>query len=132
MVGDKILIIDDEPTIRHMVTRILERAGYSTVAAVNGAQGYACFCRERPSLVITDLIMPVREGIETIHRIRRDGADVPIIAMSGSITRKGGADFLAMARELGATEILRKPFEPVELLDVVHRCLATSTLADHA
>ena len=129
MVGDKILIIDDEPMIRHMVARILERAGYSTVAAVNGAQGYACFCRERPSLVITDLIMPVREGIETIHRIRREGADLPIIAMSGS-ARKGGADFLAMARELGATAVLRKPFEPAELLDAVNGCLAASSVAN--
>ncbi|HLI20500.1 MAG TPA: response regulator [Stellaceae bacterium] len=131
MPAQKVLIIDDEPTIRYMVARILERAGYSTVAAANGAQGYACFCRERPSIVITDLIMPVREGIETIHRIRREGADLPIIAMSGSTSnRKGGVDFLSMARELGATEILRKPFEPAELLDTVQRCLAAPNLAD--
>jgi CheY-like chemotaxis protein len=130
MMAQKILIIDDEPTIRHMVARILERAGYATVSAANGAQGFASFCRDRPSLVITDIIMPVREGIETIHRIRRERADLPIIAMSGS-TRKGGADFLAMAYELGATAILRKPFEPVELLDCVTRCLAGVHVADH-
>ena len=72
--------------------------------------------------MITDLIMPEREGIETIRCILREGAGTPIIAISGG-TLTGTADFLAMARELGATAILRKPFEPIELLLLVERCL---------
>lgn len=122
MHADTILIIDDEPMIRHLATRILDRAGYRALSAANGIQGVACFRRERPALVITDLIMPEREGIETIRHIRREGADTPIIAISGG-TLTGTADFLAMARELGATAILRKPFEPAELLLLVERCL---------
>jgi DNA-binding response OmpR family regulator len=122
MRDDTILVIDDEPMIRHLATRILDRAGYRAISAANGIQGLACFRRERPALVITDLIMPEREGIETIRHIRREGADTPIIAISGG-TLTGTADFLAMARELGATAILRKPFEPIELVLLVERCL---------
>jgi CheY-like chemotaxis protein len=117
-------VIDDEPMIRHMIARILERAGYLTVCAANGVQGLACFRRERPSLVITDIIMPEREGIETIRQLLREGPGTPIIAISGG-TRAGAADFLAMARELGASAILRKPFEPLDLLEHVERCLET-------
>lgn len=126
----KILIIDDEPLIRHMVARVLERAGYPTVSAANGAQGLTSFRGERPMLVITDLIMPEREGIETIRHIRREQPELPIIAMSGS-TRAGGADFLGMAQELGATGVLRKPFDPLDLLNCVRRCLALAPVADH-
>jgi DNA-binding response OmpR family regulator len=126
MRDDTILIIDDEPMIRHLATRILDRAGYRALSAANGILGLACFRRERPALVITDLIMPEREGIETIRHIRREGADTPIIAISGG-TLTGTADFLAMARELGATAILRKPFEPIELLLLVERCLGDET-----
>jgi DNA-binding response OmpR family regulator len=124
MPEDTILIIDDEPMIRHLAARILDRAGFRTISAANGVQGLARFRRERPALVITDLIMPEREGIETIRYIRREGANIPIIAISGG-TLTGTADFLAMARELGATAILRKPFEPIELLLLVERCLGS-------
>jgi CheY-like chemotaxis protein len=128
---ETILIIDDEPMIRHLAARILDRAGYRTISAANGIQGVASFRRERPALVITDLIMPEREGIETIRYIRRDGPDVPIVAISGG-TLTGAADFLAMARELGATAILRKPFEPIELLLLVERCLGNEPVRSRA
>ncbi|HEY1507287.1 MAG TPA: response regulator [Stellaceae bacterium] len=126
-----ILIIDDEPMIRHLAARILDRAGYRTVSAANGVQGLSCFRRERPALVITDLIMPEREGIETIRHLRREGRDIPIIAISGG-TLTGTADFLVMAQELGATAILRKPFEPIELLLLVERCLGDEPVTSRA
>jgi DNA-binding NtrC family response regulator len=128
---DTILIIDDEPMIRHLAARILDRAGYRTISAANGIQGLACFRRERPALVITDLIMPEREGIETIRHILREDPNVPIIAISGG-TLTGTADFLAMARELGASAILRKPFEPTELLLLVERCLGDEPVTSRA
>ncbi|HEY3917559.1 MAG TPA: response regulator [Stellaceae bacterium] len=131
MGADKILIIDDEPMVRHMIARILDRAGYQTVSAANGSQGLACFRRDHPALVITDIIMPEREGIGTIRQILRERPGTPIIAISGG-TITGAADFLAMARELGATEALRKPFEPADLLDHVTRCLAARPLAERA
>jgi DNA-binding response OmpR family regulator len=131
MRSDTILIIDDEPMIRHLAARILDRAGYRTISAANGIQGLALFRRERPALVITDLIMPEREGIETIRCILHEGADTPIIAISGG-TLTGTADFLAMARELGATAILRKPFEPIELLLLVERCLGDESVSTNS
>jgi CheY-like chemotaxis protein len=131
MRADTILIIDDEPMVRHLAVRLLDRAGYRTVSAVNGIQGLACFRREQPALVITDLIMPEREGIETIRHIRYEGPNVPIIAISGG-TLTGTADFLAMARELGATAILRKPFEPIELLLLVEGCLGNAPVITRA
>lgn len=123
-----VLVIDDEPMLRAMVGRILDRAGYLAVCAANGAEGLAAFRRERPALVITDLIMPEREGIETIRQMLRERPDLPIIAMSGGLG--GSADFLRMAHELGATETLRKPFEPTELLARVVRCLGAKSLVD--
>lgn len=126
---DTVLIIDDEPMIRHLVARVLDRAGYPTVSAANGRQGLARFHQYRPVLVITDIIMPEREGIETIRQIRREAPSLPIIAISGS-TRVDGPDFLAMARELGATDVLRKPFEPLDLLARVTRCLGAPRLVD--
>ncbi len=126
---DTILVIDDEPMIRHMIARILERANYAVVGAANGIQGLACFRRARPSLVITDVIMPDREGIETIRLILRDQPGMPIIAISGS-GRIGSADFLSMARELGASDILRKPFEPRDLLGLVARHVGATRIAD--
>jgi DNA-binding response OmpR family regulator len=127
---DKILVIDDEPMIRHLITRILERAGYAVMCASNGAQGLIRFRRDRPSLVITDLIMPEREGIETIRYMLRERPDIPIVAISGGI-RTGTVDFLVMARELGASDILRKPFEPIDLLTCVGRYLDSPHLVDY-
>jgi CheY-like chemotaxis protein len=127
MAHDRILAIDDEPMIRQMIGRILDRAGYATTVAANGAQGLAAFRRERPHLVITDLIMPEREGIETIRQILREQPLIPVIAMSGR-PRAGGMDFLAMAKELGARTILRKPFEPRELIEAVEDCLGLAPM----
>jgi DNA-binding response OmpR family regulator len=111
--------------MRSTMTRILDRAGFAVIAAANGVQGLAAFRRERIVLVITDLIMPEREGIETIRQILAESPTMKIIAISGG-GRNGTADFLEMARELGASEILRKPFDPAELLECVAHCLADS------
>jgi DNA-binding response OmpR family regulator len=122
----KILVIDDERMIRTIAVRILQRADYEIFTAVNGFEGLACFRRERPDLVITDIIMPEREGIETIRHMKRERPDTKIIAMSGG-GRLGDADFLSMARELGASDVIRKPFDPRELLDRVAQCLGERT-----
>ena len=115
MRDDTILIIDDEPMIRHLAARVLDRAGYRTVSAANGLQGLACFRRERPALVITDLIMPEREGIETILAIRRENPKVKIIAISGG-GQFGEVEVLKMAQLLGADDVIAKPFRAEELL----------------
>jgi len=117
-----ILVIDDHRAVRRIAQMILEDEGHKVICAVDGEQGLRMFERASPQLVITDIIMPNKEGIETIMAIRSRGSKTPIIAISGG-WRIGNADFLQMARQLAANEILAKPFKPQELAATVHRLL---------
>lgn len=118
-----VLVIDDDHQQTRFVSKALEVAGFDTMAARDGAEGMMMLREFRPQLVITDLIMPVMEGIETIVEIRRTSPAMKIIAMSGGMQR-GGMDFLEAATKLGADATLRKPFRIAELLDVVDDVLA--------
>jgi CheY-like chemotaxis protein len=118
----KILVIDDDSLVRDTLLRILERKGYRVLLASDGRHGVQMFRREQPDLVITDIIMPEKEGLETIREIRGECSDAKIIAISGG-ARIGNMDFLEMAGKLGASEIIPKPFDPGELISVVSRCL---------
>jgi DNA-binding response OmpR family regulator len=117
-----ILVIDDDAQVRRMMNRVLSQAGHEVHEAANGRLGVDAFRAHRPSIVITDILMPEQEGIETIRALRREGLDTRIIAVSG-----GGYShnmlFLDMARQLGADSALRKPFRAAELLDTVNRLL---------
>src|SRR5215469_8484641 len=119
----KILVIDDDILVRDTIVRILERKGYQVFVASDGARGVRIFRSEQPDLVITDIIMPEKEGLETIREIRGECSDAKIIAISGG-ARIGNMDFLEMAGKLGAAEIIPKPFDPAELISIVSRCLA--------
>jgi two-component system chemotaxis response regulator CheY len=119
----KVLVIDDDILVRRTISRILQHGGYEVTLAEDGAKGVAIFRSERPDLVITDIIMPEQEGIETIMQLLRDNPAARIIAVSGG-GRLGSMDFLTVANKLGAAAILRKPFEPAELLGCVERALA--------
>ena len=118
-----ILVIDDAATVRQLVGRMLVEVGHSVLEAQDGDVGVALFQQHRPSLVITDLFMPNKEGIETIQEIRRLSPGTKIIAMSAS-TSATGKLYLGAAKKLGADAILAKPFEPAELLEVVDRLIA--------
>lgn len=113
-----ILIIDDEAGVRDSVRQILETAGHRVNDAANGVAGLQRFKADRPDLVITDIIMPDMEGIETIRAIRALAPDCPVLAMSGG-GRLGNVDFLSVAGRLGADDTLQKPFEIDELLGKV-------------
>jgi CheY-like chemotaxis protein len=117
-----ILIIDDDPQIRRLLKRILRGVGHTVREAKDGLDGVSLFWQKRPDLVITDIVMPGMEGIETILSLRQSGPAMPIIAISG------GSDplYLEAARKLGATAELRKPFLPRQLLDLVAGLLGTS------
>jgi DNA-binding response OmpR family regulator len=119
----KILVIDDDVLMRNTMSRILRNSGFEVVLAEDGVQGVAAFRREQPDLVVTDIIMPEKEGIETIIEIRRTSPDVKIIATSGG-GRAGRADFLSMAQRLGATDVIPKPFLPQDLVNRVNKCLS--------
>jgi CheY-like chemotaxis protein len=118
----KILIIDDDSLVRDTLLRILQRKGYEVLVAADGRQGVQVYRGENPDLVITDIIMPEKEGLETIREIRSTRADAKIIAISGG-ARLGNMDYLEMAGKLGASEIIAKPFDPSELITLVSRCL---------
>ncbi|RMD65369.1 MAG: response regulator [Alphaproteobacteria bacterium] len=118
----RILLIDDETDLRTTVRMMLEQAGYEVVEADNGLEGLRQFEATAPDIVITDLIMPDMEGIETIRKMKSLAPATPIIAMSGG-GRARRVDFLKAAKVLGASRTLPKPFRRHELLAAVQACL---------
>jgi len=117
-----ILVIDDEAGLRTMVRDTLEPLGHTIVEASNGLLGVQKY-REAPfDLVITDIIMPDQEGIETIQQIRKLNPAQPVIVMSGGGRTKTG-EFLQIARNVGADRVLKKPFGTAVLRDAVGACL---------
>jgi YesN/AraC family two-component response regulator len=119
---ENILIIDDETPIRSMVRLILERAGYTVREAQDGIEGIRVF-RETPAdLVITDLIMPNKDGIGMIIELKKDFPALKIIAMSGGgLNRPEG--YLRGAQKLGAACTLSKPLNRNDLLRAVRDTL---------
>jgi CheY-like chemotaxis protein len=121
----KILVVDDDPMVRRTIGRVLRSRGYELAFAEDGQRGFEMFCSEDPALVITDMIMPGKEGAEMIAEIRAVRPDAKIIAMSGG-ARLGNLDFSVVAAQLGVCETVDKPFDPMALLDSVARCLGTA------
>lgn len=118
----KILVIEDETLVSQTVEVLLMKAGHTVSTAPDGVKGLAAYQAEQPDLVITDIIMPEKEGIETIRELRAISPRVPIIAISGG-GRTKNFDFLRIAHRLGANEVLRKPFANDELIATINRCL---------
>jgi CheY-like chemotaxis protein len=118
----RILVIDDDRAIRLTLEVILQSGGHEVVCASDGDEGIAAVASASPQLIITDIIMPNKEGLEMIMQIRARDTRTPILAMSGG-GRVGTADFLKMALKVGANEILLKPFERHELNTAVARLL---------
>jgi CheY-like chemotaxis protein len=120
----RVLVIDDDPLVRATLRALLEGEGYEVMIAIDGETGLEEFRRQGADLVITDIVMPEVEGIETIRQMREIAPKLPILAISGG-GRGVPLDYLRMAQRLGATEVLAKPFEAEELVEVVARCLAS-------
>ena len=117
-----ILVIDDDPTIRTVFQRYLEKQGYVVRVAANGREGLRLMETEPPDLVITDIMMPETDGLEVLMAIRSMYSAVPVIAISGGM-RSAPMDFLPMAKKFGAHKILYKPVELGDLLAVVEELL---------
>ena len=116
----EILVIDDEPQLRKIIVRVLAAAGHSLHEAPDGQRGLEMFRDLRPALVISDIVMPDGEGIETIRQMRKEAPEIPILAMSGASNR---LLYLRAAGGLGASALLEKPFSPNDLLTAVARLL---------
>jgi CheY-like chemotaxis protein len=119
----RILVIDDNDEMRDVLRRWLEREGYEVSEAADGDEGIKLFHKEPADLVIADIIMPKKEGIETMVELRRDFPDLKIIAISG-----GGVEepenYLESARLIGgALRTFTKPFKRDELLQAVKELL---------
>ena len=119
----RILIIDDEPQVREMLVRVLSDAGYVVLAAADGGEGIKVYEESPTDLVITDLVMPGKDGIETVREMRTHFPNAKIIAISGD-DKGGGQATLRIAGLLGARRTLAKPFRVRDLLDTVRDVLA--------
>jgi two-component system response regulator ResD len=120
----KILIIEDENNIAQLIRLYLEQAGYEVVIAGDGAAGLELHAREKPDLVILDLMLPALDGMEVCRRIRA-WADTPILMLTA---RQGEEDRIA-GLELGADDYLVKPFSPREVVSRVRAILRRTALA---
>jgi DNA-binding response OmpR family regulator len=118
-----ILVIDDDEDVRSCIRNILEHSGYSVLEAENGRVGIDIFRHNPVVLVIVDLFMPEKEGIETIMELRKELADLKILAISGGIPGYGPDHFLHIAQKLGADGTLDKPFNMQQLLSKVENLL---------
>jgi two-component system, chemotaxis family, chemotaxis protein CheY len=113
-----VLVVDDEPGLRTVMRRVLEGKGYRVVEAADGNQALALFRRESPALVISDIIMPNRDGIEVIVAMKAENPAVKVLAISGG-GRVHAMGLLALAPRAGADATLDKPFRQSELLKLV-------------
>ena len=98
----------------------LEAAGFDVRVAADGRSGLAMLRDSGADVVVTDILMPDQDGIETIEKLRREFPDVQIVAISGAVSSTG-FDYLAVPREIGAARVLRKPFDIQELIDILRQ-----------
>jgi DNA-binding response OmpR family regulator len=122
----RILIIDDDIQMRQMLKQTLERAGYEVIDAPDGKEGIRLFHESPTDLVITDLIMPGKDGMETSIELIREFPNVKIIAISGGSRAMDPQDYLHYATSVGVMKTFTKPFDPKELLEAIHELLSAS------
>ena len=118
----KILEVDDDEQVLDMLYESLTREGFDVQKASNGEQGLRIYRQEPVDLIITDILMPEKEGIETIIELRQDFPDVKIIAMSGG-GRIGTKDYLHLAKIFGVQRTFTKPVAREQLLDAIKELL---------
>ena len=118
----RVLVIEDDGSVRSLIRKILEGEGYEVLEAPDGDQGVRTFRDERPDLVLTDIFMPEKEGLETISELGLLDPAVRVIAISGG-GNMGILNPLPMAAKLGAVRTLAKPFGRRELLEAVAAAL---------
>jgi CheY-like chemotaxis protein len=119
----KVLVIDDDSALRSVITEVLTAAGHEVIEAKDGREGLDLFRLHQPTLVVTDILMPEKDGLETIQELRNGGSNVAIIAVSSS-GPMSSSQLLDLARLLGADAGLQKPVSAPELMDLVNGLLA--------
>lgn len=119
----RILIIDDDDQFRGMLQTTLEKAGFEVDAAENGKVGYRMLVEHSVDLIITDLIMPEKDGVETIMDVRREFPGLKVIAISGG-GRVGPDSYLNMVKQMGVSGTFSKPLDMPGFLGAVRDTLA--------
>jgi CheY-like chemotaxis protein len=129
----RLLVVDDHKDTRELLAIVLRQAGYETLIAPDGVEAMQLYRSARPELVIVDIVMPRKDGIETIRELRSESSAVVIIAISSGwelqrLRRDGRLDHgtLSEVRDLGADLVLRKPFDPALLAEAVKELLEES------
>ena len=131
----RVLVVDDDPMVCMAIEIYLERHGFEVTIADGGETGLRALEDSSFDLMIVDIFMPHMRGFESIRIFHERAPAIPLVAMSGyafANLDSSAPDFLRMARELGATRCLRKPFTPVALLTVINECLAEGRLRQAA
>jgi DNA-binding response OmpR family regulator len=124
----RILVIEDEPVLCTLMQEALEKAGYEVLTAPDGKKGVELFFKQSCDVVITDILMPEKEGLEIILELTQQFPGIKVIAISGGGVSLG--DYLLdVAKEFGAKRALRKPIQMKQLVAVVKEVLDEST--DH-
>lgn len=119
----KILIVDDEPSVLKMLRKMLKDESEEILEAENGEQAIELCQEQEIDLMITDIIMPKKHGIDLIMEVKNKFPNLPIIAISGGGGVSGRFDYLEIAELLGANNILHKPFEAIDLRDAINNIL---------
>jgi CheY-like chemotaxis protein len=115
MEKQRVLVAEDDRDLRELYSYVLKEGGFEVVEATDGEETLERLASERPSVLVTDIMMPKVSGVEVIERVksRAELRNLPVIAISAQ------ADYLAQAYQLGAARVMRKPFNPYYLLDAV-------------
>jgi CheY-like chemotaxis protein len=119
-----ILVVDDDVPFVKAQAEFLRRSGHTVSTAANGKEAMDLVARDDFDLVITDLNMPEKEGLETIAELRRTVPKIKIIAMSGGTVMIGAKDSLSMAQMFGASFTLAKPFSGQTLITAITQVLS--------
>jgi CheY-like chemotaxis protein len=124
----RVLVIDDNAMVRQVARAMLEAGGFQVAEAADGTEAIRAFSGQGADLVLCDVFMPGKDGLQTIRELRALEPGLKVIAMSG-VGRKAGVDFLGLARAFGAAETLYKPFDLATITGVVERALRTPAVA---
>jgi CheY-like chemotaxis protein len=121
----RILLIDDDNSVRTMLRLTLTHFGHTVIEARDGREGLKLFPHANADLLITDIVMPEKEGIEVLMELRKISPPVKIIAISGGGRQNAATNYLKLAKQLGAAKVLEKPFSNEALIAAIDELLAT-------
>lgn len=121
----RILVVEDDPVMRETIIDILQFEGFEVIGAKGGREAIGEICDREFDLIVTDILMPSRDGYDVIHSAITNCPKARILAISGGGSVSSDA-YLEMAKGIGAHMVLGKPFEIDELLRIVHTELGTS------